>query len=85
MAVEAGVKVAHETGRTFVSPVQHPHGGSAGQGGAQRDPKGRSAAPRRRKAGVVVTRLECPKCQHVEGRHPKGAGTWKDIEGKSAG
>jgi ribosomal protein S27AE len=37
------------------------------------------------KAGVVVTRLECPKCQHVEGRYPKGAGTWKDIQGKSAG
>jgi hypothetical protein len=37
------------------------------------------------KAGVVVTRLECPNRQHVEGRHPKGDATWKDIQGKSAG
>ena len=37
------------------------------------------------KAGVIVTRLECPKCQHVEGRHPKGEGTWKDVQGKSVG
>jgi cytochrome c2 len=37
------------------------------------------------KAGVVVMRLECPKCHHIEGRHPKGQGTWKDAQGKSAG
>ena len=37
------------------------------------------------KAGVVVTRLECPKCHHAEGRFPKGQGTWKDVQGKSAG
>jgi hypothetical protein len=37
------------------------------------------------KVGVVVSRLECPKCRHVEGRHPKGNGTWKDIQGKNAG
>ena len=34
-------------------------------------------------AGVLVTRLECPKCHHIEGRFPKGHGTWKDARGKS--
>jgi Zn ribbon nucleic-acid-binding protein len=34
-------------------------------------------------AGVLVMRLECPKCHHIEGRFPKGHGTWKDAQGKS--
>jgi ribosomal protein S27AE len=34
-------------------------------------------------AGVLVTRLECPKCHHAEGRFPKGRGTWKNTQGKS--
>lgn len=37
------------------------------------------------KAGVLVTRLDCPKCQHAEGRLPKGQGTWKNAQGRSAG
>jgi hypothetical protein len=37
------------------------------------------------KAGVVVTRLECPQCHHAEGRLPKGKETWKDAQGESAG
>jgi ribosomal protein S27AE len=35
------------------------------------------------KAGVLLTRLECPKCHHTEGRHPQGQGAWKDAQGKS--
>ena len=34
-------------------------------------------------AGVVVNRLECPKCHHAEGRLPKGKGGWKDELGRS--
>jgi ribosomal protein S27AE len=35
------------------------------------------------KAGVLLKRLDCPKCRHAEGRFPKGEGTWKDTQGKS--